>query len=264
MAEPLLEALRLKKAFDGLAAVDDVSLTIAERELVGIIGANGAGKTTFVNIVTGYLKPDSGQVRFRGGDITRLTPREITRLGIVRSFQVAQLFPDLTVLDNALIALAVAARTEGSFFRPLKRYELVEQVFGLLRGFAIDAYAAHKTAALPQGVRKLLDIAMAMSGRPRLVLLDEPTSGVSKDEKFLLMDRLLEALVQSGASVLFIEHDMELVERYAQRLIAFNEGRVIADGAPAAVLADPQVRAFVGGAPGKQPQGERPTSDALA
>jgi len=218
---------------------------IAAGELVGMIGANGAGKTTFVNIVTGYVKPETGRVRFMGRDVTHLPARELTRLGVSRSFQVAQVFPELSALDNLLIALG--ARLTHSPWRPLRRPELISQALDALERFGIADYRDYRAAALPQGVRKLLDIAMAMSGAPKLVLLDEPSSGVSADEKFSLMDTLLGALEPTGAGVLFVEHDMEIVARYAHRVVAFHEGRVIADGPPAEVMADAQVQTYVTG-----------------
>jgi branched-chain amino acid transport system ATP-binding protein len=244
----VLEARKLGKSFAGLAALTDVSVAIGRGELVGVIGANGAGKTTFVNIVTGYVKPESGQVRFAGRDVTHLPPRALTRMGISRSFQVAQTFPELTALENILIALG--AELTRSFWYPLRRPARVSQAMAALERFGIADYAEQKAASLPQGVRKLLDIAMAMSGSPQLVLLDEPTSGVSADEKFPLMDTLLGALDASRAGVLFVEHDMEIVARYAHRVVAFHEGRVIADGSPAEVMADEQVRTYVTGAIG--------------
>jgi branched-chain amino acid transport system ATP-binding protein len=246
MAGNVLEAVKLSRSFDGLTALTEVSVAIAPGELVGIIGANGAGKTTFVNIVTGYVKPEAGRVYLFGRDVTHRTAREVTRMGISRSFQVAQIFPELTVLENVLVALG--ATLTRSFWRPLHRPKLLSQALELLGRFGIAEYREYKAALLPQGVRKLLDIAMAMSSAPRLVLLDEPTSGVSAEEKFPLMDTLLAALTPTGAAVLFVEHDMEIVARYAHRVVAFHEGRVIANGAPAEVLADERVRTYVTGA----------------
>src|SRR5579875_2164314 len=264
MTQSVLETSGLRKSFAGILALDGVSVAIGEGELVGIIGANGAGKTTFVNVVTGYVKPDAGAIRFMGREISRLSPREITRLGVARSFQIPQLFLELSVLDNALIALAVAAGYERVFLRPLKRPQALEQARALLARFKLDRYADYRCATLPQGARKLLDIAMATGGHPKLVLLDEPTSGVSKDEKFALMDTLLAPLAQSGAGVMFIEHDMEIVERYAHRVIAFHEGRVLADGEPKSVLADDKVRAFVTGTPANARTRDERRFDAIA
>jgi branched-chain amino acid transport system ATP-binding protein len=248
MSEPIVVARGLKKRFGAVVAADDVTVEIRPREILGVIGANGAGKTTFVNMVTGYLKPDEGTILFRGTDITRLAPRDVTRLGIRRSFQVAQLFPNLSVRDNILVALASAERSRPSLMTALRTLDSIARANDILAKLGLQDAAARATTELPQGRRKLLDIALAMVGRSAVLLLDEPTSGISTAEKFPLMDLVLEAVAAEEAAVLFVEHDMELVERYAERVIAFYEGRVIADGTPTKVLADPDVRRYVVGA----------------
>jgi branched-chain amino acid transport system ATP-binding protein len=248
MSEQVIAARGLRKRFGAVVAADDVTVEIRPREILGVIGANGAGKTTFVNMVTGYLKPDEGTILFRGTDITRLPPREVTRLGIRRSFQVAQLFPNLSVRDNILVALASAERTRPSLMSLLRTSDSIARANDMLARLGLQDAAARATTELPQGRRKLLDIALAMVGRSAVLLLDEPTSGISAGEKFPLMDLVLEAVAAEEAAVLFVEHDMEVVERYAERVIAFYEGRVIADGTPAKVLADPDVRRYVVGA----------------
>jgi branched-chain amino acid transport system ATP-binding protein len=242
---PILETNDLSKSFGAVAAASGVSVSVAEGEVIGIIGANGAGKTTFVNLVTGYLKPSSGTIRFRGQDITHLQPRLITRLGICRSFQVAQLFPEMTASQNLLLAAAIAKEERLGRVRPLASPERVATAAEMLTRYGIADYRDARVATLRQGVRKLLDIAMAVSSNPALLLLDEPTSGVSAEEKFGLMDRVMAPL--EGKTVLFVEHDMEIVERYARRVLAFYDGRVIADARPAEVLADADVRKFVVG-----------------
>jgi branched-chain amino acid transport system ATP-binding protein len=247
MSGSLISARGLVKRFGAVTAADNVSVEIRPRETVGIIGSNGAGKTTFVNIVTGYLKPDDGSIFFRGVDITRLAPREVTRLGIRRSFQVAQLFPNLSVRDNVLVALAAAAGAFPSPLAQLRTRKQIEEADRILDRAGLGALAHRKTTELPQGQRKLLDIALAMIGQSAVLLLDEPTSGISADEKFPLMDLVLDAVRAAEATVLFIEHDMEIVERYAERVIAFYDGRVIADGEPARVFVDADVRRFVVG-----------------
>ena len=241
----VLETKALDKRFDAVVAAADISVQIEEGEVVGIIGANGAGKTTFINMVTGYLTPSSGAIAFRGRDITGLPPRRVTRLGICRSFQIPQLFLGLSAIDNLLVALGTAQRRWPSAWRPLRSAEMVEDGHARLARFGIEAYAPHEAATLPQGIRKLLDIAMAVVGQPQLLLLDEPTSGISVGEKFPIMDRVMAALADERLTVLFVEHDMEIVERYARRVLAFYDGRVIADAPTAEALASPEVRQYV-------------------
>ncbi len=248
MTRTVLEARNLKKRFGAVVAADDISITMVAGEVIGLIGANGAGKTTFVNMVTGHLKPDAGQVVFEGSDVTALAPRAMTRRGITRSFQVAQLFPQLSSRDNALIALASAETERPALLGDLRMPDRIARADVLLARFGLADVADRLTVELPQGKRKLLDIALAMVGEGRVLLLDEPTSGISADEKFPLMDLVMEAIGGADATILFVEHDMEIVERYASRVIAFYEGRIIADGAPAAVLADAAVRRHVVGA----------------
>jgi branched-chain amino acid transport system ATP-binding protein len=247
LSEPIIVAKGLYKRFGAVTAADNVTVAVAAGETVGIIGANGAGKTTFVNMVTGYLKPDEGAILFRGADITALRPREVTRLGIRRSFQVAQLFPNLTVADNVLVALASFERPRPSAIAELRSPERVARANGVLTRLGLGNSAVRFTTELPQGQRKLLDIGLAMVDRSAVLLLDEPTSGISADEKFPLMDLVMQAVAAEGSAILFVEHDMELVERYAGRVIAFYDGRIIADGAPSAVLADADVRRYVVG-----------------
>jgi branched-chain amino acid transport system ATP-binding protein len=245
----LLSARGLGKHFDGVIAADRVTIDIPAGARVGLIGSNGAGKTTFVNMVTGYLKPDAGEILFDGRDITPLGPRAITQLGVARSFQIPQLCAEMSVLDNMLVA---AACGDGalSFWRPAHTPEAHARAFSLLERFALAGHAPRRVAELPGGVRKLLDIAMALTHRPKLLLLDEPTSGVSVEEKFPMMDTVMAALGGEATTVLFVEHDMEIVTRYASRVVAFYSGRVLADGLPATVLADDNVRRHVTGSQG--------------
>jgi branched-chain amino acid transport system ATP-binding protein len=245
MSDVVLETQGLAKHFDGVVAAHDVSVSVSEGERVGIIGANGAGKTTFVNMVTGYLKPESGRITYRGDDITALLPRDITRLGIRRSFQIPQLFPGLTVLENLLVARTITLSPRLGAWRDLRTDENIAAIDDILGRYSLEHYRHHVVATLAQGVRKLLDIAMTTVGDPALVLLDEPTSGISMDEKFAVMDIVMGALDTIRTTVLFIEHDMEVVERYAPRVIAFYDGRVIADAPTAEALGDPDVRQYV-------------------
>ena len=243
----ILATHNLSIQFGGVVAADKISVTVNQGEVIGVIGANGAGKTTFVNMVTGYLKPSSGTIEYMGRNITLLKPRGITSLGIRRSFQIPQLFDEMTALENMLTAQAIAPNVKRSFWRPLLRNDTRNHAMDRLALFDIADNADRPVNMLPQGVRKILDIAMATVGTPQLVLLDEPTSGVSAEEKFKIMDILMEAFSQENVTVMFVEHDMELVERYAQRVLAFYNGSVIADDATGNVLADPQVREYVVG-----------------
>ena len=242
----VLAVQALRKNFGAVAAAADISLSFDANTVVSLIGANGAGKTTFLNIVTGYLKPDSGRIIFEGRDIVGLSPRQITKLGVARSFQIPQLYGDLTVLDNLLVANACQDQ-RLSFWQPAQRPEAIDRAERLLERFRLGEHRGRRVAELPGGVRKLLDIAMALTGAAKLLLLDEPTSGVSAEEKFPMMDTIMSALGHEAMTVLFVEHDMDIVERYASRVVAFYAGRIIADDAPAAALAEDDVRRYVTG-----------------
>jgi branched-chain amino acid transport system ATP-binding protein len=238
----VLEARHLNKSFGAVTAAADINVAIDGDSVVGLIGSNGAGKTTFINMVTGYLKPSSGHIRYLQREITGLSPRQITRLGVCRSFQIPQLFGNLSVHENLQVGVGIAARTGRS---GSSAHTPAEEIDTLIERFSLGGYRSHSAKLLPEGVRKLLDIAMAVAGRPRLLLLDEPTSGVSADEKFRLMDMVMSALKEHGVTVLFVEHDMDIVSRYTHRVLAFYEGRIIADGVPEGVLRDPEVRRYV-------------------
>ena len=241
----LLEVKGLNKAFGAVVAARDISVAVADGERIGIIGANGAGKTTFVNTVTGYLKPDSGSIAFLGRDITALPPRAVISAGISRSFQVPQIFMSQSVADNLLIALGIAEGHAFPAWQALRRRPRLDAVAALLERFGILAYRHQPAGLLPQGVRKLLDIAMAMVRAPRLLLLDEPTSGISAEEKFAIMDVVMGATVDDRRAVMFVEHDLDIIARYATRVLAFAEGTIIAEGAPAAVLGDANVKRYI-------------------
>jgi branched-chain amino acid transport system ATP-binding protein len=245
----ILSVRDLEKTFGSIVAARDITLDVPAEQTVGIIGANGAGKTTFINMITGHLRPTKGSIRFGEHDITGRPSREITRLGVSRSFQVAQIFTSLTVFENMCAAAAVAAGggTLGHALAPLRSPEVLAQAEAAIELFRIAPYRGVRAAALPQGVRKLLDIAMAVMGSPRVVLLDEPTSGISIQDKFGIMEVVMSALRSRRLTVLFVEHDMEIVERYADRVLAFYDGTVIADGPPAVALADPRVQTLISG-----------------
>jgi branched-chain amino acid transport system ATP-binding protein len=243
----LLSVRGLEKRFGAVVAADGLSIDIAAGQMVSLIGANGAGKTTFVNMVTGYLEPDRGSIALDGVDIGRRSPRRVAQLGISRSFQIPQLFVDLTAAENLAVAIAGAYTRALSFHSPAEAEGRREKAVELLERFGLGRQADRLILELAGGVRKLVDIAMALVRRPKLLLLDEPTSGVSAEEKFATMDRVVNAVAPDAATIVFVEHDMEIVSRYADRVLAFYNGRIIADGNPHHVLGDPDVRRHVTG-----------------
>jgi branched-chain amino acid transport system ATP-binding protein len=241
----LLQVSRLNKAFGSVVAANDISVAVDDGERIGIIGANGAGKTTFINLITGYLKPSSGTIAFLGRDITPLPPRAVIAAGISRSFQVPQVFTSVSAADNLLIAQGVAEGGRFPLWEKLRSTARLAAVDAALERFGILSYRDQPAGLLPQGVRKLLDIAMATARAPRLLLLDEPTSGISAEEKFAIMDVVMGALEAERRAVMFVEHDLDIIARYATRVLAFAEGTIIAEGAPAAVISHAQVRRYI-------------------
>lgn len=244
----LLSAQGVQKKFGAVVAAQDLNIHIQAGERISLIGSNGAGKTTFVNMITGYIQPDAGQIVWDGRNIKGMTPRDITRLGVARSFQIPQLYPSMNVLDNMLVA-QITHEHQLSWWRPAHGAASRERAEAVLQRFNVWSHRHRLVAELPGGVRKLVDIAVAMMGEPKLLLLDEPTSGVAAEEKFPMMDTVMQALDGQALTALFVEHDMDIVSRYCQRVIAFYSGRIIADDAPAAALAHPDVRRYVTGEP---------------
>jgi branched-chain amino acid transport system ATP-binding protein len=241
----VLEVRDLEKSFGAVVAAKDINVTIEDHETVGVIGANGAGKTTFVNMVTGYLAPSAGTIQFRGHNLRGLAPRQVTRLGVLRSFQISQVFSSETVFENMMMAYGLAEDSGFGMLRPLYNDARAGRVTEHLKRYQIHDYRDTVAATLPQGVRKLLDIAMATVRKPQLLLLDEPTSGISAEEKFPIMDIIMGALEADETTVLFIEHDMEIVARYVTRVLAFYQGEIICDAPTKEALAHPGVKEFV-------------------
>lgn len=235
----MLKTIDLCKRFGAVVAARNVSIDIGAGEIVGIIGTNGAGKTTFVNMITGYVHPSSGQIWLDNKEVTGLRPRDIARLGVGRSFQVAQLFSGMSAFENLLLAAGVGCESVVGQFRNSDRIAACTRMFDEL---GLSSYRDQKIAAMPQGARKLLDIAMALAAAPKLLVLDEPTSGVSSRQKIEIMDRVVRAVTGETMAVLLIEHDMDIIERYADRVVAFAQGEVICEGRPDKVLNDPGVR----------------------
>lgn len=238
--QPLLATRGLSLAFGGVVAADAIDFDLMPGERLAVVGQNGAGKTTFINICTGYLKADAGRVSFDGHDVTGESPRAITRRGVGRSFQLPQVFTEHTVRECLMLAASAVQRHRG-WLRPLASAVDVAEVDATLELLALAPRAHDLAGALPEGQRKLLDVAMALVLRPKLMIMDEPTSGVSSDEKHELMAVLMRALDERRVTSIFVEHDIDIVRRYATRLAAWIAGRIAADGAPEQVLRDPVV-----------------------
>ncbi|HWN04691.1 MAG TPA: ABC transporter ATP-binding protein [Candidatus Dormibacteraeota bacterium] len=239
----ILEAQDLRKRYGAFVALDGISLTVREGEFVSIIGPNGAGKSTLINLLTGVLTPSEGRVRFKGQDIGGIGPVALARLGMARSFQLVQIFPDLTVLETLQAAVVSRLGRGGRLFASLRGDRQVQaealEVAGLF-GLADRAHTPART--LPQGDKKLLDVASAFTLRPEIILLDEPTSGVSTADKHAVMEILVGAARRIGLkAIIQVEHDMDIVFGYSDRIIALHQGRVLADAAPAAIRADARV-----------------------
>jgi branched-chain amino acid transport system ATP-binding protein len=239
--QPLLTTRGLCLNFGGIAAAQDIDFVLHPRERLAVIGANGAGKTTFINICTGYIKPTSGCVVFDGTDVTRLGPRAITRLGVGRSFQLPQLFTQHTV-RQCLELGAVGRSGKPSRFTPLALAVDDQEIQEILELVELAPHAGEPVATLPEGHRKLLDVAVALMMRPKLMIMDEPTSGVASEDKHAIMETLMRALDQRQVTSWFVEHDVDIVRRYATRVAAWIDGRIAADGAPDEVFADAVVR----------------------
>ncbi len=246
---PLLEAKGVCKQFGEFRALQDVSIAIAEQEFVSVVGPNGAGKTTLVNLLTGLLAPSSGHVFFKGQSISGLGPIALAERGMARTFQLVQIFPQLTVAESIAVAVVSQQHKQWRLFSALREDQAlarrVREVAGIF-GLADRLQSAARM--LSQGEKKLLDVASAFALKPEVILLDEPTSGVSTAEKHGLMQTLIAAAKAAGVrAIILVEHDMDLVAAYSQRVVALAEGKVLADLPPAAFFADPHLIATVVG-----------------
>lgn len=241
MTQALLQTKGLQLAFGGVVAADNIDFELHEGERLAVIGQNGAGKTTFINICTGFIRPTGGSVSFDGRDITRLTPRAIVQRGISRSFQLPQLFLEHTVRD--CIRLAAAGRSgKLRIWTPLEKVIPEAEIDHILELVSLRDRADELCSLLPEGQRKLLDIAMALVLQPKLMIMDEPTSGVSTDEKHGLMAIIMRVLDEQKITSIFVEHDVDIVTKYATRVAAWISGRIAADGKPDEVLNNPEIR----------------------
>ena len=247
----MLATRGLTVTFGGLHAVHDVDLEVAEGEFVGLIGPNGAGKTTLIDAVTGFVAPSAGAVEFAGDEVTALPPAERARRGLVRTFQSLELFEDLSVVDNLRVAATPAKWWDplADAVRPRRDNERSEQVAWALEVVGLADDAAAKPGDLSHGQRKLVAVARALAGRPRLVLLDEPAAGLDTEET-LALGAHLRTLPEHGVSVLLVDHDMGLVLGICDRVVVLDVGSVIADGTPEEIRGDEQVvDAYLGAAP---------------
>ena len=239
---PLLAIQDLRKAFGEVHAVDGLSLVLEEKHLVSLVGANGAGKTTLVNLISGLLRPDGGRIGFQGKDVTHMPVPERILTGIARSFQLVNLFDQLSALDN--VRLAIFAR-EGKIRMVTTLAERDDRVrdeaLEVLEAFGISAKWDLPAGSLAQGERKLLDVAVAYALRPTLILLDEPTSGVGTREKGRIMDTVSTVVRGGGLTAVIVEHDMDVVFRYSDRIVVMHQGQILADGTPEQIREDDRV-----------------------
>jgi branched-chain amino acid transport system ATP-binding protein len=248
----LLETRGLLKQFGEFRAVDHVDFRVQEGEVLALIGSNGAGKTTLVNLISGLLRADAGHIVFRGQDVTQQTVHQRIAAGIARSFQLVNLFDQLSALDN--VALAIFSR-QG---KTRKLYALAEadrpvwqEAMDVLKTFRMETKARILAGGLAQGERKLLDVAIAYALKPKLLFLDEPTSGVSTREKAPIMDTISAVVRSEHISAAIIEHDMDVVFSYSDRIVAMHQGTILADGTPDQIRRDEKVLTTLIGTPEK-------------
>jgi branched-chain amino acid transport system ATP-binding protein len=241
LSAPALATRGLDKRFGSLIVAQDVALTLPRGERYALIGPNGAGKTTLINLVTGMLAPDGGRIFLGEDEITRLRPEERVKRGLVRTFQINTLFPHLSALEAVTLAVCERRGIAGVFWRRLPLFrDAVEEAHAILSSLRLGASAARPTRELAYGQQRLLEIALALATRPAVLLLDEPAAGVPHEESAELFDAI--GSLSADIAVLFIEHDMNLVFRFARRIIVMVGGRILVEGTPDEIAADPRVR----------------------
>jgi branched-chain amino acid transport system ATP-binding protein len=248
VSAPVLSTRRLDKSFGSLVVAQGVELALPRGARYALIGPNGAGKTTLLNLITGMLRPDAGQVFLGDEDVTRLEPARRVRRGLARTFQLNTLFPHLTALESVTAAVCQQHGVGATWWRGLAGYpNEVDEAHEILMSLGLGAVGHRPTRELAYGQQRLLEIALALATRPRVLLLDEPAAGVPRDESSELFTAI--ARLSPDLTVLFIEHDMHVVFRFASRVIVMVGGRILVEGEPAEIAADPRVRAvYLGGA----------------
>jgi branched-chain amino acid transport system ATP-binding protein len=238
---PALSTQGLAKSFGSLVVARDVTLTIPHGVRYALIGPNGAGKTTLIDLITGLLRPDAGRVFLGGADITAFRPDARVRQGLVRTFQINALFPQLTALEAVMLAVCERRGASGTWWNPLSAYpQAAAEAYGILQTLGLAADADRRTRELAYGQQRLLEIALALATSPKVLLLDEPAAGVPHEESAELFAAI--AGLSKDVTVLFIEHDMDLVFRFANRIIVMVGGGILAEGTPQEIAADERVR----------------------
>jgi branched-chain amino acid transport system ATP-binding protein len=238
----VLTVLGLHKSFGGVQAVQDVRFDVAAGELLALIGPNGAGKSTCFNMLNGQLKPDSGEVKLHGQSLIGMAPRDIWRLGVGRTFQITATFNSMTVRENVQMALLSFNKKLMSLWRPANGLYR-DEAMALLDRVGMTDQAERPCGILAYGDLKRVELAVALANQPTLLLMDEPTAGMAPNERLALMDLTARVARKDGIAVLFTEHDMDVVFAQADRIIVLNRGKLIAEGSPAEVRANPEVQA---------------------
>jgi branched-chain amino acid transport system ATP-binding protein len=252
LGTPSLETRNLTIRFGGHVAVDAVSCAFRPGQLTAIVGPNGAGKTTYFNLMSGQLRATSGAVLVRGADVTRLGAPQRARLGLGRAFQLTNLFPGLSVIENVRLATQAHAGVHYEMTRPwMARRDLIDRAEGVLSEVGLSARTMQRVASLSHGDQRKLEVAMMMALEPEILMFDEPTAGMSVDEVPVLLDLIARLKQDPSKTILLVEHKMDVVRSLADRIIVLHNGRLVADGDPAEVIASPIVQeAYLGVAPG--------------
>jgi branched-chain amino acid transport system ATP-binding protein len=248
MASDILRIENLSKAFNGHTVINDISFAISEGELSAIIGPNGAGKTTLFNLITGYHLPSSGRILFRGKNIAGMQPFQIVRLGIARAFQVTNVFPRLSVLDNIVATVIAHRRGSLNLVTPTQRLKPVyKRAYEVLESVGLAEMAHRQSGTLAHGNQKRLDIALTLALEPKLLLLDEPTAGMSPEERYQTVELVQQLWRQLNTTMLFIEHDMDIVFGISQKVRVLCYGAMLAEGTPEEISKNRQViEAYLG------------------